>query len=318
MSFCSHQNNGDMMTKIYKLLNKKYPQNYILKNPVIGTLIYLALCFGFIVIYEPLKSHATLIFTYAETMFIYSFAASVAAFTVIKVLKSIKYFSDEKWTFLKEIISIVLMLLGMSIVIYFMGFIMEDSGDRWNLASFLDSCKNVFLICIIPFAVFSLLNYRHLLVTETMQDFDSVNYSASTPERVELIQISSRLKKEELSFYPDQFIYAESDGNYVVFYLNKENCIRKEVIRNSISEIERQLSKIPFIIRTHRAFIVNVNKVCSKKGSTLGYRLKLSDTESEIPVSRQNTSHFDQLLKLYKVSVHNKKLPPVTIPDSRS
>jgi hypothetical protein len=237
---------------------------------------------------------------------------------LIKVLKSIKYFSEGNWTIVKELLSIAIILFGETIVIYYLGFIMEVPSDRWKLATFLNSCKDVYLIGVIPWAVSILLNYRHHLVPETMQDFDSVNYPASTPERVELMQISSRLKKEELSFYPDQFIYAESDGNYVVFYLNQENHIRKEVIRNSISEIERQLSNIPFIIRTHRAFIVNVKKVCSKKGSTLGYRLKLSGTESEIPVSRQNIPNFNQLLKLHKVSVHNKKLPPVTIPDSRS
>lgn len=307
-----------MMTKIYKLLNKKYPQNYILKNPLIGSLIFLVFCFGFMILYEPLKSPAPHIFSYAETMAAYCLAGSIVLFSLIKGLKSIKYFSDKKWTFAKEIIFIALILSGLSIILYLLGFIFEPPASRWNFPTFLDTCKSVFLICIIPFVFFNLLNYRHLFVTEMMRDFDSVNYPASTPEPVELIQISSRLKKEELSFYPDQFIYAESDGNYVIFYLNHENHIRKEVIRNSISEIERQLSKIPFIIRTHRAFIVNVKKVCSQKGSTLGYRLRLSGAESEIPVSRQNIRNFNQLLKLHKVTVHNKKLPLVTIPDGRS
>jgi hypothetical protein len=62
----------------------------------------------------------------------------------------------------------------------------------------------------------------------------------------DLIQISSQLKKEELSFYPGQFLYAESDGNYVVFYLNRNNLIKKEIIRNSINNIEQQLSDIPY------------------------------------------------------------------------
>jgi hypothetical protein len=307
-----------MMTNIYKLLNKKYPQSYIWKNPLIGTLIWLVFIFGFVIIYQPLKSPSPHIFTYSVTMAIYCLGGSIFVFGLIKGLKRFKYFSNENWTFGKEVISIVLILSGMSIIVYLLGFIFEPPSPRWNIETFLNSCKDVYLIGVIPWAVSILLNYRHLLVTETMQDFDSVNYPASSPEQVESIQISSRLKKEELSFYPDQFIYAESDGNYVVFYLNQENHIRKEVIRNSISEIERQLSNIPFIIRTHRAFIVNVKKVCSKKGSTLGYRLKLSGTESEIPVSRQNIPNFNQLLKLHKVSVHNKKLPPVTIPDSRS
>ena len=304
------------MSKIYALINKKYPQNYILRNPFNGTLICWVFCFGFIVIYQPLKGHASKHLNYQETMAVYCLGAAIVGFGLIKVLKSIKYFSEENWTVIKELVSIAIILLGESTVIYFLGFIMEVPGNRWNLATFLDSCKNVYLIGIIPWVFIILLNYRHLFVLETEQDFESDKSPSS--KAGELIHISSRLKKEELSFYPDQFIYAESDGNYVVFYLNQENHIRKEVIRNSISEIERQLSKIPCIIRTHRAFIVNVKKVCSKKGNTLGYRLKLSDTESEIPVSRQNIPNFNQLLKLHKVSLHNKKLPPVTIPDSRS
>ena len=131
-----------------------------------------------------------------------------------------------------------------------------------------------------------------------MQLFEPNNNSVSSVVLTEeLIQIESRLKKEVLSFYPSQFIYAESDGNYVVFYLKDKENIRKEIIRNSISEIEKQLSVIPYFMRTHRAFIVNMKKIISKKGNTLGYRLKLLDIDSEIPVSRQNIQAFDQAIK---------------------
>ena len=64
----------------------------------------------------------------------------------------------------------------------------------------------------------------------------------------ELVQISSQLKKEELSFYPGQFLYAESDGNYVVFYLNINEQVKKVIIRNSINNIEQQLSEIPYFL----------------------------------------------------------------------
>jgi hypothetical protein len=52
--------------------------------------------------------------------------------------------------------------------------------------------------------------------------------------------------------------------------------VRKEIYRNSITEIEKQLLKIPFITRSHRAFIVNIKRILSKKGNSLGYRLKLT------------------------------------------
>jgi DNA-binding LytR/AlgR family response regulator len=115
----------------------------------------------------------------------------------------------------------------------------------------------------------------------------------------DLIQISSQLKKEELSFYPSQFLYAESDGNYVVFYLSINNLVKKEIIRNSINSIEQQLSGIPYFLRIHRAFIVNLKKVRSKQGNTLGYMIKLSETEIKIPVSRKNTKDFNKLSALY-------------------
>jgi DNA-binding LytR/AlgR family response regulator len=116
----------------------------------------------------------------------------------------------------------------------------------------------------------------------------------------ELIHIESQLKKEDVSFYPGQLIYAESDGNYVVFYLDIDDRLQKKSVRNSITNIEGQLSSIPYLMRIHRAFIVNLRKVTVKKGNSLGYRLKLSGTDAEIPVSRQNTIAFDKNIRVYE------------------
>jgi len=234
-------------------------------------------------------------------MAIYCCAMSVSVIVISSLLKRINYFlNPEKWTILKEIISVVLILFGIGIAIYFTGFLVEIPSQRWNLPTFFDSCKSAFLIAIIPFAFFSVINYRYLFVTDIEQSFKPQTQSSSTERMEELLQISSQLKKEELSFYPGQFIYAESEGNYVVFYLNVDNKIKKEVIRNSISNIAHQLSSIQFIMRTHRAFIVNVKKVSSQNGNTLGYHLKLSGTDADVPVSRQNTRDFNRLLKQYQ------------------
>ncbi|MCF8363633.1 MAG: LytTR family transcriptional regulator DNA-binding domain-containing protein [Prolixibacteraceae bacterium] len=60
---------------------------------------------------------------------------------------------------------------------------------------------------------------------------------------------------------------------------------------------QEQLAVIPYFMRVHRAFIVNLKKVISKKGNALGYRLKLEESKSVIPVSRQNIQKFDQMMK---------------------
>jgi hypothetical protein len=290
-----------MFRQVLKTLNHKYPQNDILKNPISGSLIFLIVGFDFTVLYRPLETHESQNLSYAATMAIYLMAWAVSVYVLIGVVKFIPFFSRKKeWNFSKEIISIILILAGTGITTYFMGFIMEEPAERWNISTFLDSCKYALFIGIIPFGFFTLINYRHLFAEEISQEFVSQQAEAATAAAEEKIHIISRLKKEELSFFPHELLYVESDGNYVIFHLADEHKIRTELIRNSLNEIELQLSGNHYFARVHRAFIVNVKNICSTKGNTLGYRLKFFGSDVEIPVSRQNVQSFDLLLKQYK------------------
>lgn len=246
------------------------------------------------VAYRPLKTHESYNLSYAATMALYTIASASGAYVSIRIIKAVPFFSDRnEWTFIKEILSMLLVLSGTGIAIYFMGFLMEDPAGRWNFGTFFNSYFIALLMGIVPFGFLTVINYRHLFHTEF-----SVEYKPDEVKTIkeEKIRINSRLKKEELSFFPDELIYAESEGNYVAFYLADRDRIRKELIRNSMNEIEQQLSSIGYFTRIHRAFIVNIRKVQSKKGNTLGYRLKLYGSEQEIPVSRQKVQSFDDLL----------------------
>jgi hypothetical protein len=289
-----------MSTPINKWLNKKFPQNFIIKNPYIGVLIFLAFCIFFLIIYKPHQVHESKLFSIEITIIIYCIVIAVPLIVLLTLLKRIRFFSDPgEWTILKEILLTLITLLGMGIVVYLSGFLLEESSQRLNLSTFTDSLVSTFLVGLIPFLFFTLINYRYLFVTDIVKNFNSANIQSAPEQSEELIAISSRLKKEELAFYPSQFIYAESDGNYVVFHLMLEGQVKKKIIRNSISNIEEQLSAIPFFVRIHRAYIINVKRVSSQKGNTLGYRIRFFSIDEEIPVSRQNTREFDKLLKLY-------------------
>jgi DNA-binding LytR/AlgR family response regulator len=91
----------------------------------------------------------------------------------------------------------------------------------------------------------------------------------------------------------------------VVFHLIREEKTSRVIIRNSIREIEQQLAGITYFMRTHRAFIVNLGKVISKNGNSLGYQLKLEGSNHTIPVSRQNTQIFDELTRKFLLSIHH-------------
>jgi hypothetical protein len=289
-------NNG-----FHKWLNYKYPQNYIIKNPLIGTLIICLFIFGFAVLYKPLNTHAARALSYAATMAVYCSLSGIILFLSVRILKTFRFFSDNKsWTILKELLSFLFILFVLGITIYLLGFVIEPTGKRWNIATFLNSFKGAFLTGIIPLTFFTAANYRYFFPENIIYNNGNIQKTGLENQPPEdLIQISSQLKKEELSFYPSEFLYAESDGNYVVFYLCRNNLLKKEIIRNSINNIEQQLSGVPFLLRTHRAFIVNLKKVKSRQGNTLGYLIKLPETENKIPVSRKNTGIFNERFARY-------------------
>lgn len=289
-----------MNGRIDKWLNFNYPQNYILRHPFKGTLIIVIFVFGFTLLYKPFNTHASGAFSYELTMALYSFLPGIFIYLALKILKIRKYFSNIKdWTILKEFLSVFIILLVLGIAIYVLGFFIESSGNRWNILTFLGSVEMGFLTGIIPLAFFTSINYRNffspVITYSKIKSTGGLENLASE----DLIRISSQLKKEDLSFYPSEFLYAESDGNYVIFYLNKNNLVKKEIIRNSINNVEQQLSPIPYFFRSHRAFIVNLKKVRSKQGNTLGYIIKLTGVDVKIPVSRNNTNNFNRLFSGY-------------------
>jgi hypothetical protein len=279
-------------------LNRSYPRNYILDSPTTGATVISIFCFLFSILYKPLGVHAAQGFSYAITMAFYSIFSGLATWLLIRLVISIKWLGkSNNWTILKEFASILMILTGIGIAIYIIGFFIEAPSQRWNFSTFIDSLIHGSLIGAIPFLFFTLINYPKLQLVNENRNTD-IDKTANLQQ--EKIHISSQLKKESLDFYPDELIYAESDGNYVIFFLERNNQVKKEIIRNSINSIEEQLSGIPFLMRTHRAFIVNLKKVTIRQGTTLGYNLKLSLSESRIPVSRNNTRKFNQLLSDFR------------------
>lgn len=289
-----------MVSKLSLWLNKRYPQNVLIRKPLLGTLFFLVFCFCFAVIYKPFNVHESRFLNLELTIAVYFILASFPLFGIVKLLKLTDYFSDpEEWTVLRELLSIIIALFGTGVTIYFAGFLLEVPGSRWNLPTFFNSVIIGFLIGLVPFVFFTMINYRYLFVTDIVKSYHGNSNIESPGKEEEKIHIVSQLKKEDLEFFPSQLIYAESDGNYIVFHLDSETQVKKKIIRNSISSIEKQLSMVPFYFRTHRAFIVNVKKIISQKGNTLGYKLKLSGIDAEIPVSRQKAREFERIMKQY-------------------
>jgi hypothetical protein len=291
-----------MRKKLLDLFKKDFPQNLIFRKPVMGSIAVFAFIWLFAWLYRPLGTHAGSFLSYGLTMAAYSAGSALIVFGVAQ-FGNIYLFQKKNinWNIMYEAGAIVVTLFLMGIATYFIAFVIEPPSDRWNFSTFFDSIKRTALIGMIPFLAVSAINLRFWLIGSKIVYSTSVDLNTPDISNNENpIRIISQLKKEELDFLPNQFIYAESDGNYVVFHVDRNGKMEKELIRNSMNGIEDQLSKIPWFFRTHRAFIINLKKVTSAKGNTLGYRVNLTGIKAEVPVARNKTRQFMKLLEEFK------------------
>lgn len=98
-----------------------------------------------------------------------------------------------------------------------------------------------------------------------------------------------------LSLRPEDLIYFESADNYVIVFFRKNQRISREVVRNSLKNIETDLSAYN-CVRCHRSFIVNITNVTAIKKKGRSYIIELEGIDAPIPISRGYVKIISDLL----------------------
>ncbi|WP_194975493.1 LytTR family DNA-binding domain-containing protein [Aquiflexum lacus] len=275
-------------------LKKEIPQNFLLQKPWAAFGVITVFGFLFMVIYTPFDAGQD------DPLFVWKligyglFVGSAALLATGGVINPLICKKNRLWTIGKELLAFGVILLSMGLIIYFAAFLLEPAADRWNLATFLDSFKYALFICFLPYVFFSLMHAPFWFSALPVQEEYFKRLPIKNPQNEPIINISSKLKKESLDFQLSELLCISSEGNYVVFYLSKDGKLQKKIIRNSMNEIEEQMNTHSCLLRVHRAFLVNLNKITQKRGNTLGYRLRLNGMDLEIPVSRNKVKEFDE------------------------
>lgn len=89
----------------------------------------------------------------------------------------------------------------------------------------------------------------------------------------------------QLSLLANNLLFLESADNYVIVYYMDNEQIIKKMIRNSLKNMEKELSPF-YCIRCHRSYIVNLNKVVKVKKNSSIYTLEIVDSPTLVPISR--------------------------------
>ncbi|MFT3737396.1 MAG: LytTR family DNA-binding domain-containing protein [Breznakibacter sp.] len=149
--------------------------------------------------------------------------------------------------------------------------------------TFRNSMLNTSLVLLLPYSVmwlyFSWRDKDKLLKAIRGNDADSTTSKS-------MVLFKDEKGTLRISIKPPDLLYLQGSDNYVTLYYTKLDKSTKFLLRNSLKRIETELEG-QNIIRCHRSFMVNINRVKLVKKDKDGLILELDTPESiEIPVSK--------------------------------
>lgn len=208
-----------------------------------------------------------------------------------------RVFKSSNWTVLKQIIFQIWIIftIGVFNFLYSSTFLVFTN----YLNAFFVFQFFTVLVGIFPVVIATIINQNRLLA-ENLKIANDCNNGLPQHEKPqpkgEKICVSSESNKDIFEVKSSDLIYITSFGNYIQVYYLSNGERRKIVLRNTLKQTEDQLKDAHCMIKCHRAFLVNKNKIVRVKGNSQGLRLELEDTDDEIPVSRALSKSLMQVI----------------------
>jgi len=212
---------------------------------------------------------------------------------LIKDKYKLTYIAYSIWIFGEILIMSVLYALVMKI-----GF--KDARDFFDIAP--RALLYITLILFLPYMVswlyLSLQDKKSRLarMVQMSKYIEEENYFAIQPDKFNLIHFIDEKGTLRLSIKFNNLYYIESSDNYVNIYYENKGKIARFLLRRSLKSIEDQYIDYP-LVRCHRFYIVNINKVKVLRKDKEGLFLDLDYLNlPDLPISK---TYYDQVIKLF-------------------
>ena len=224
----------------------------------------------------------------------------ILRFAVFKTFP--KYHSEATWNVGKEVLSIMMLILMIAAgnIVYSNLIFKFENG----IISFLWMLLAVVIIGIFPATFGVMLNYIIQLKKFNQQ---IVAHHHHTPEitlaeqvsenKIQnsvLLKLIAENEKDSIELAVDSLYFIESSDNYSTIYFENQGKLQKELLRSSLTRLESQISS-ENIVRCHRSFIVNPDKVEKVTRNAQGYKLHLKSPELLVPDARKCSEIIERL-----------------------
>lgn len=199
----------------------------------------------------------------------------------------------KNWTLKKSILWSFFEMLTI-IVAFFLYKNFWTNFENFNFGELLNIAGITAIIAIIPVIFITILLENWLLKDNLkkaalLQKTVETNIQSTPPpinSNNKIIKLHAENQQLALKIDIEKLILIESSDNYVTVYYLKNNLLKKSLIRSSLKSIEEQISQ-DNILRCHRSFIVNLNKVTKVDGNSRGLLLHFDYIDQAAPVSRR-------------------------------
>lgn len=278
---------------LISLIREPYPFHSI-RQEFKTAIIFAFFVFGFLTFFQPfgLGGDWTSLIKITSVYGFITFFSIILTHLLFRLFFP-TVFSEKNWVFGKELMSTLIMfsIIGCVNLVY--------TNFRFGLSltfsNFLWFQLNTFAVGFFPVVFFMLINYARLLKVNTANARQlSINFKQKPEQtdhtQVEYLTIKSELKSDDLTLNWNDFLFAEAADNYVAVSYLESGLLQKKLIRTTLAKLEPEITPFRSIIRSHRAFIVNLDHVESFRGNAQGLQLKLKWNATEVPVSRKMVS----------------------------
>lgn len=199
-----------------------------------------------------------------------------------------KLFNPDGWTIKKEIIWNAWMFSNLFALFTLMAWFAKTISYT-DLPYFRTGA-----LSLLPLILFNLISYNLSMKLKLVDMIDSgktwlkeeIN-AFQHPVEQESVHLVAENKKQAFAEEVERVILIHSSGNYVeIFWIDRKLAVRKRLFRQSFTNVEKALESSDVMLKCHRCWMVNINKINKLKRSPNGYHLEMDRLDFTVPVSR--------------------------------
>jgi len=291
------------MNKIKIYFNQPSPYN---KRPWLVVVVSSLLIFFLLGLFQPfgLNTFPSIRKWLIISGFALVTAASTGIIGYVFPLIFKRFYNPENWTHGKSILNIFILILVTGIGNFFFDWSMTHREPGTFFPVLYSYLIITFLIGLIP-AIVSTIIVQNKDLQQNLSDARELNKrlveNFQKENRQPLYESTPILlsgnTKDEIELYPEDILYMEASGNYVmIHHKTGTGTLKQKQLRATISQMEKVLEPYPSLIKCHRAFIVNTSHIINVEGNSQGFLLNLRYTQDRVPVSRTYTKTFREIV----------------------